>query len=111
MRSAVDDELRAERVDQLLERDHRAGRREVDGGDHLARLVAHGRGDRVQLGRELLVVDREARRGGSRSSSSRSAFLLVIVLGPCLVSFICAISSRCSSSGRFASSSLPIAVQ
>ena len=33
----------------------------LDGGDDLARLVAHGRGDRVQPCRELLVVDRQAR--------------------------------------------------
>ena len=59
-----------------------------DRGDDLAGLVAHGRRDRVQLRRELLVVDREARCRASRSSSSRSAFLLVIVLGPRLVSFI-----------------------
>src|SRR5271155_3488144 len=45
------------------------------------------------------------------SSSSYRAFLLVIVLGPRLVSFIAVNASRCSGSGRYASSSLPIAVQ
>ena len=31
--------------------------RKVDGGHDLTGLVAHGRGDRVELGCELLVVD------------------------------------------------------
>jgi Bacterial transcriptional regulator len=45
---------------ELGERDHRGVRREADGGDDLTSLVAHGRGDRVQFGRELLVVDGKA---------------------------------------------------
>jgi indole-3-glycerol phosphate synthase len=54
------DEVWTERVDELRERDHRAVRREADGGYDLTCPVADGRGDRVQLGRKLLVVDREA---------------------------------------------------
>jgi hypothetical protein len=54
------DEVWPERVHELSERDHRAVRCEVDGGYDLTCPVADGRGDRVQLGRKLLVVDREA---------------------------------------------------
>src|SRR5580704_1211304 len=56
------DEVRAERVDELLEGDQGAGGHEVDGGDDFACLVAHRCGDRVQLGGELLVIDGEPRR-------------------------------------------------
>src|ERR1700730_9873253 len=54
------EEIGAERVDHLLERDHRAVGRQAHGGDDLACLVAHGRRDRVEIGRELFVVDGEA---------------------------------------------------
>src|ERR1039458_5461167 len=52
-------EVGAECVDHLLQRDHRAVGCQVDRGDHVAVLVSNGRGDRVQLRSELLVVDRE----------------------------------------------------
>ena len=76
MRSAVATRCGAERVDQLLERDHRAGSREVDGGDDTRASSRTGAAIAYSSARELLVVDGEALADGSRSSSSRSAFLL-----------------------------------
>src|SRR6185437_400063 len=55
------DEVRAERVDQLADRDHRARHGDVDGGHDLARVVAHGRGDRVEVLGELFVIAGEVR--------------------------------------------------
>src|SRR5664280_685359 len=104
------DQVRAERIDQLAQRDHRAGRGDVDGGDYVARPVADRRGDRVEVLRELFVVDGEARLEHLVELIAQ-CFLAGDRVRALLVSFIEAISSRWSEAGRLASSSLPIAVQ
>ena len=73
MSAAAARSARAEPRDEVLHRDHRAVHREVDRRDRDAVVAADGRGDRAQAVGELLVVDREARRSRTRSSSSRSA--------------------------------------
>ena len=103
------DQMRAEVLDEPLQRDHRAVRRHADGRDHLARLSAHRRRDREQPGRELLAAACQPPRRGSTELVAQRAFA-----GDRrrpLLSFSSAISSRRSCSGRWAISSLPVAVR
>ena len=51
--------MRAEGVDHLLERDQRTVGLEVERCHDVAGLVAYRRCDRVEVGGELFVVDRE----------------------------------------------------
>jgi hypothetical protein len=53
------EEVRAEGVDELGERDHRGVGQEVESCNDLAGLVAYWYSDRVETGGELFVVDRE----------------------------------------------------
>ncbi len=76
------EQMRAERAHELAEGDRRGGRRQADRCADLADLVAHGHGDRVELGGELLVVDGETFLAYLPELSLTRPFLLVIVPGP-----------------------------